>query len=221
MRTYILSSDDTRFKACCDRLPGCVSGEVERICVTPDTVGSVPDWFSAPVDRWCITMATVKAMQRALECDEDCLYFEDDVVFRDDFEKWYPKLLSALPSNWNQLYLGGQLGIDGEFLPRLCPQSELLMIPSSVHRNHAVLTKKDSLQRCIDWYLAEHGWESKQTCDWRILYLHRREDWNVYIPAMGWLVGQGENFSLLDHKQYPARWWHFTYLEAIEENETV
>lgn len=220
MITYILSADTERYEACLKRLPESVAGEVKRICVTPENVGEVPEWFNAPTDRWCITMATVKALEAARDSDEDCLYFEDDAIFRADFEKWYPQLLEALPEDWDQLFLGGQLGLDTRKPLHWLKDTDLLLHASAVHRNHAVLTRKESLQRCIDWYLSDgEGWPCRQTCDWRILYLQKQLDWQVYVPAMGWLVGQGAMPSLLDHREYPDRWWHFTYPESLFERE--
>lgn len=211
MKVFILSCDDKRFEDLLSRLPKSIQ-EPERICVTPENVGEVPDWFEAPADRWCITKATTTALEKALECNEDCLYFEDDAIFRDDFEKWYPLLLDALPEDWNQLFLGGQLGLDGEQHKPVI-STKLLREASCVHRNHAVLTNKNCLRRVIDWYLSEEAWGSKHTCDWRQLYLHRQSDFHVYIPAMGWLVGQGGGESILDCRTYPDRWWDFTMPE--------
>lgn len=36
-----------------------------------------------------------------------CLILEDDVVFCEDFEKKFNKVLSELPTDWDMLYLGG------------------------------------------------------------------------------------------------------------------
>ncbi len=217
MKTFILSCDDSRFESVLKRLPESIQ-EVERVCVTPDTVGEVPSWFEAPVDRWCITKATTTALERALECDDDCLYFEDDAIFREDFEKWFPRLIEDLPENWDQLFIGGQIGLDSVG-PRQVPTTPLLLEASCVHRNHAVLTNKKSLKRVIDWYLTNEGWGSHHTCDWRLLYLHRKNDFHVYIPSMGWLVGQGGGESILDHVKYPDRWWDFTMPEIYLHSE--
>lgn len=211
MKTFILSSDDKRFEQLLGRYPELLP-KPERICITPENVGEIPSWFKAAPDRWCITKANVAALEAAIEADDDCLYFEDDAIFREDFEKWFPRLIEALPKNWNQLFLGGQLGLDNEPVMEV-PTTPLLLEASCVHRNHAVLTNKNTLKRMRDWFMSEEGWSCRHTCDWRQLYLQRKQDFHVYIPAMGWLVGQGGGESLLDHIKYPDRWWDFTMPE--------
>lgn len=214
---FIISIDDDRFARFMQRAIEAFGEDpwFTRINLTPDDV-TVPDWWEAAPDRWAVTQAIRVALVTALENGEDCELFEDDCVFCEDFTQRRTDFLSKLPDDWDMAYLGGQLLATELYPPMLI--DDKIVLAKNVHRNHAWICRHRSIQRLVDW-LDEPQWSNSHTSDWRIGYLQLKPDFHTYIPKEGWLCGQGENHSLLDSRDYPDRWWHYTEPEFSNERK--
>ena len=75
----------------------------------PGDVGPAPAWFRAGNGAWGCLMSHVRAVQQALlDGVERVLLLEDDVVFHPRAPQWLERLMTEVPRDWDQLYLGGQ-----------------------------------------------------------------------------------------------------------------
>jgi len=62
----------------------------------------------APAAEFAVNLSHVKAVAHAIaEGAKRPVFFEDDIVFRDDANEILTKALEALPEDWNVLYMGG------------------------------------------------------------------------------------------------------------------
>ena len=218
INAYIISCNNDRYQEFCRRVPACI-GQLKRINRTPENTVK-PDWFKAKADRWALTAAYIDALEEAKAQGSDALLFEDDCVFVPDFETRYNEFMEGLPDDWDFAYLGGQLLAAKMYPPKAVEGFNAVLDGRFVHRTHAWALR----HKAIDAVLS--AWNNPSypgicTCDWILGYLHLQANIHVYIPASGWLCGQGENESALTCKREPERWWHFTEPELQNEIERI
>lgn len=216
MKKYIISCDDSRYAACLERIPAFL-GEFERINITPESNQTPqPSWFQAEPTRWALTCAYIQGVTAAMAANEPVLFFEDDVVFRDDFQSQYEAIMADLPEDWDMLYLGGQLLASNMYPVRDRIGHDTVKYGRHIHRMHAWMTNVKALEKV---YMAwtDPKYPGVCTCDWIIGYLHLQPDFNAYIPSCDWICGQGENDSSLTLVHEPERWWFYTEPRKSEE----
>jgi len=62
----------------------------------------------APAAEFAVNLSHIKAVAHAIaDGAKRPVFFEDDVVFRDDANEILTKALEALPAEWDVLYMGG------------------------------------------------------------------------------------------------------------------
>lgn len=163
-----------------------------------------PAWWNAGNGAWGCLMSHVMAVQQAaIDGINSILILEDDAVF--DPES--PYLLSALhrqwPSQWGQIYLGGQHLGESE------PVGDLWLKPGNVNRTHAFALHSSVFAAFIahvlyapDYISRTGGWH----VDHQLGIAHERNDWSVFAPKW-WLVGQAAGDSNISGKNNPEQWW--------------
>jgi len=115
------------------------------------------------------------------------LLLEDDAVIRDTaFSARVLAFLAAVPTDWQLLYLGGQL-----LHPKRTPPqrvNEHVYAPGNVHRTHAWALSREGMALVYRW-LNTCDWPAKHHIDHRLGLLTERGGIRTYCPAR-WLIGQ-------------------------------
>lgn len=220
---FVISIDDVKLAAFSQRAVEAFGEEqaFTRIQITEDNLPTaVPAWFQGAKNRWAVTQALLQALKQAQSAGEDCELYEEDCVFAADFASKRAAVLAGAPSDWDMIYLGGQLLALNFYPLKEIEGNDTVLLCRNAHRNHAWICRKESIPRVTEW-LETPGWPCTHTCDWRLGYLHMQEDFHVYIPKTGWICGQGAGMSSLDCQEYPERWWHFTEPEKTQEEENT
>ena len=91
-----------------------VEVQFERVGLSPEYVHARKPWFkfnvtnmrrNPPIEFAC-NMSHIKAVIKSFN-DERPIFFEDDVIFADDWRKMLDSALKRLPIDWDLLYFGG------------------------------------------------------------------------------------------------------------------
>jgi len=146
------------------------------------------------------------------------LVLEDDAVFRDDFDLMLNAFMTALPSDWEQAYLGGQLIHEHQHPPKRI-NSEVLM-PYNVNRTHAFAVHERGYEKLYDHLFAlpfAHG----EHIDHHLGRLHESGSFGVYVPNK-WLVGQASGSSNISGQvRNTADFWDDPQSCAIDEEMLI
>jgi hypothetical protein len=177
-----------------------------------------PAWWGAGNGAWGCLMSHVRIAQDAVH-DELASYcvLEDDVVFHRNAPGMLDLFMREIPSDWGQLYLGGQ------FLHREPKQvSPWVLRPSNVNRTHAFALSKSTIPRFLQHIMHAPDYFDMRTSDEGTAALnhnyfhidhqlgraHERGDWTTYAP-MWWIAGQQAGTSNISGRVTPCLWWHW------------
>jgi len=166
-----------------------------------------PAWWNAGNGAWGCLLSHANLIAEALADDvESLLLMEDDVVFRTNTAEMLDVFMKQVPSDWGQIYLGGQHLAD----PLPVPMRPFVLKAKCVNRTHAFVIHKramEALHRHIwhapDYIAHQGGWH----VDHQLGIAHEREDWPVYAPAY-WIAGQDEEWSNISGRYNTRHWWH-------------
>jgi hypothetical protein len=180
-----------------------------------------PAWWSAGNGAWGCLMSHVRACEDAISDGlANYLVLEDDVVFHPRASEMLERLMTHLPTDWGQLYLGGQyLHREPEIVPDTDGQ---VMRPFNVNRTHAFALNKAAMAPFLrhvlhapDYMGYEVGSDGfPKLCgnhfhiDHQLGRAHERMDWPVYSPRW-WLAGQEAGDSNVSGKVNPRLWWNW------------
>lgn len=169
-----------------------------------DVIG-VPGWWRAGGGAWGCYTSHLHALHCAWQSGvETALIVEDDVIFAPDFEAKLDLLMSNVPDDWGQLYLGGQLRGKNEQVNRF------VIRPSRVNRTHAYAVTRSAIPPILKHLTEFEGFlKEGQTfhIDHHYEEAHLARKWGVYAPSW-WLCGQGPTKSLINGREEWTRWWH-------------
>lgn len=129
------------------------------------------------------------------------LILEDDVFFLDGALENLAAFMAAVPSNWGQLYLGGQHRMD----PSATADPAVVM-GNSVHRTHAYAVSSHYIQRVYQHISYMPDYQPRKHIDHQLELAHRRKDWPVYCPPR-WLCGQRASASDIGRNITTATTW--------------
>lgn len=137
---------------------------------------------------------------------ERLLVLEDDVCFRAPLAQLVTAFVRAVPSEWDQLYLGGQHL--GHRQTRPIAISPLVIRGFNINRSHAFVVRKRfllPLHRHLTDYAA-HARRPKRHVDHRMGVLHGDERYGIYAPRR-WIAGQCAGHSDLREARLGERFW--------------
>lgn len=137
------------------------------------------------------------------------IVFEDDAHFAPFFGEQLKPTWDALPDDWQQFYLGGQLQHEHSHPPvQVNPH---IYRPFNVNRTHCFAVSRDGMLPMYRWIcnLPYHGDEH---IDHHLGRLHETGSFATYCPGQ-WLVGQGGAASNISGKHMDVEF--FTNPEAL------
>ena len=169
-------------------------------------------WWGAGGGAWGCLFSHVRVVQDAVadKIEAYCV-LEDDVVFHERSAEWLALFVGDLPSDWAQIYLGGQHRGAIEQVPG----HPFVVRPLSVNRTHCFGLRSshfDAFHRHVLYFpdyfddLAKLATNSYHI-DHQLERAHRRQSWPVYAPPW-WIAGQEAGDSDISGRHNPRKWWH-------------
>ncbi len=178
-----------------------------------------PDWFpggSGPFGCW---QSHLRILEDAL-CDdiETLLVLEDDAIFVDDFASKAGAFIEEAPTDWDQLYLGGQHLCLRQSPPERITENVLRC--HNVNRTHGYAVRREFMKAAYhELCRPPHEPQVQQAfhVDHRYGQMHLSGKWNVYAPTQ-WLIGQAAGVSSIMGPGKPSAecWWNnFRYDDKV------
>ena len=141
-------------------------------------------------------------------------FFEDDCEMDADFWTRADEAFDELPDDWDILYFGGELRVNGRPAPPVF--SEHLFKADNVNRTHAYCVRLSSLPKIILWFEEHHDWghnfrdpktgRSEAEVDYALGHLTETGFLNGFA-LREWSCGQAAGFSWTQGRTEPARRW--------------
>lgn len=166
-----------------------------------------------PPDNWHAGAGAWGCYRSHLAVLEYCLnnrvgnyiVFEDDAQRRPgfDFEEHLARILADLPSDWQQLYLGGQLMHAGSHPPVRITDN--LYRPFNVNRTHCFMVGRAGMKSLYQ-HLCHLPFVHSDHIDHHLGRWHEYAGNRVYCPAR-WLVGQHGSSSNVSGKNEPVQFY--------------
>ena len=216
-RTIVLNLDrrKDRWEEFCRRSDTVDWDAIADICPRPERVSAVdgsrdrsrPRWYRCSPGNWGDVRSHVEAIQAAIRDGiGSLLIFEDDALFCEDFAGRLRKFSEVVPSDWDQVYLGGQ------HLQQIrqSPVSVGLGVVKchNVNRTHAHAIRGPAM---IDVLKILTTMKLNLPVDHQLGRHHQHQ--NVYAPTE-WLVAQAAGQSDITNDYLPPRAWG-DFTEAI------
>lgn len=187
--------------------------DVDRLIVHPAIIG---DLVTCPAD-WCSGNGPWGCLRSHSRLLEDVLHrrdsrfdmiwqsylvLEDDVFFLPGALEALNRFMTAVPDDWDQIYLGGQ-----HRRPFETTDSPEVIVGRSINRTHAyALSEKNYTRfyRHICYATDYRG--NNHHIDHQLEIAHQRRDWTVYCPPQ-WICGQAAGKSNISGKLEPEQIW--------------
>jgi hypothetical protein len=160
-----------------------------------------PDWFTQPKGAFGCWQSHHRLLETCLmDGTGDVLVFEDDATFVPEFEIALPLLMSMVPDDWGQLYIGGQ------HLAKPHPVNDAVVKGTNVNRTHAYAVRGgEPMRHLYRWLHAGHHWKGRHHVDHHYGRLHKT-GWHVYA-SKNWLCGQAAGPSDISGRSEGERAW--------------
>ncbi len=163
-----------------------------------------PDWWTAGRGAWGCYRSHLQILETCYNSDiESYLVFEDDALFRADFESLFNQVMAELPEDWEQLYFGGQLLHEQQHPPQ--PITDNLYIPYNVNRTHCYAVHRRGYEKLYR-HLNDVPFQNGEHIDHHLGRLHESRGFRVYCPGQ-WLVGQDGGPSNISGNTNAATFW--------------
>lgn len=161
-------------------------------------------WYRAGCFSWGCLLSHLHVLQRAhVESLDTCLVLEDDVVWRDDAADRVEHFMRNVPSDWEQIYLGGRHKSPPTQV------NDLVYRASKILATHAYAVNRAGMKRIyrhvIDVYDYLHS-GMFEAVDTQMARGHAKRLWNAYAPVT-WIAGQGAGVSTITGRSWPVRWF--------------
>ena len=180
---------------------------VEWVRAVSGDMCPAPAYFQAGNGAWGCLQTHTRVVQDAI-MDEvsSCLILEDDVHFHPKSGLFLERFLGSVPSDWDQLYLGGQHLQD----PVETGIAPVLLRGSNINRTHAYGLQQRVYPKFLQHVLHAPDYIGHpRHLDHQLGLAHERKDWNVYCPPW-WIAGQSEGPSNISGRMNAEMWWHPT-----------
>lgn len=162
-----------------------------------------PSWWKQGGGAWGCYKSHLNIIEQELNqnTQQNVLIFEDDAIFCIDFVEKLQELLSVVPKDADQIYLGGQ-----HLKPPI--NFEKYYLASNINRTHSYIVTPKGLPNLYKHLNETSNWNNKFHIDHHYGDAHRTKKIIAYAPKT-WLIGQDEdNKSDICGKPVEKRWWH-------------
>lgn len=193
-----------RWAAFRKRLPGdWPLPPIERFEAIDGKEVAPPAWWRSTSGAWGCRCSHVAVLERAMQMGAEVSWiFEDDAVFCRHFAERFRAFLAIVPSDWDMIYLGGELLHRRKHRPQVVRDGVLR--PFNVNRQHAYAVRAKAFE-ALHVHLHDFAnWHRKGNTDHHVGTLHESRRLNVYCPAE-FLVGQAAGRSDIDRKTHAER----------------
>ncbi len=180
----------------------------ERFAAVEGRGSSPPSWWRAGGAAWGCHQSHVRIIEQAIrEQLSSILILEDDVFFENGLRQRAGSFLTAVPDDWQQIYLGGQ-HLSQRRQPPVRVNDQVLR-PFNVNRTHAYALHRRGFELVHQWLtdFESHSHRPAHHVDHRLGALHESGQIKVYAPNQ-WLAGQWESHSNIKGKTMPVRLWN-------------
>ncbi len=181
-----------------------------------------PEWWRQGGGAWGCMLSHVRTLEHALTDDLDraggvLLVLEDDALFPPDFAERTQRFVQALPTDWDQIYFGGQhRGLRGHPPKRV---NDEVIRPHMVNRTQAYAVRgafiRTLYRHLCDW--PEHSRHPRHHVDHRMELLHASGRYNIYAPTR-WIIGQAGGKSDISGRTSQDRFWNYHVIDGDAGN---
>ena len=164
-----------------------------------------PAYFKGGNGAWgCLQTHSRIVQDATMDHVSSCLILEDDVHFHPQSEMLIERFLGAIPSDWDQLYLGGQHLHE----PEETGIAPVVLRGKNINRTHAYGLHNRVYQRFLQHihHAPDYIDGDPRHFDHQLGVAHQRNDWNVYCPSW-WIAGQSEGPSNISGRMNAEMWW--------------
>ncbi len=162
-----------------------------------------PEWWTAGAGAWGCYRSHLQILEHCYQQKvESYLVFEDDAIFRKDFEHEFTWFLSELPDDWEMVYLGGQLLHEVQHPPKRV--NDHVFVPHNVNRTHAFAIHQRGYEKV--YRHLNSAFATNEHVDHHLGRLHESGRLKVYCPGK-WLVGQDGGPSNISGNTNAATFW--------------
>jgi len=184
-------------------VPRCLGKVTTWQAVHGDTVRH-PNWWTAGNGAWGCYRSHLGILEYCYNSQfESYAVFEDDAIFRPEFEEQLQSFMGSLPDDWEQVYFGGQLLHEVANPPRRI--NENCFSPYNVNRTHAFAVHRRGYEKLYQ-FLNAVPFQQAEHIDHHLGRLHESGTLKVYVPPR-WLVGQDGGPSNISGKCNPPSYW--------------
>ena len=192
----------------CERYPEDL-GPIELFDAIDGDNVCLPEWWNQHLKGSYGCYSSHLAILRSIVKDNlnNTIIFEDDAIFCDKFVETLHICVNALPSDWNQFYLGGQ------HLKQPPKFNEHLLKGANINRTHGYIVKNSDTAKILlsnlenkDFWLKNFP-KNKYHIDYGYGFMHK-DIINAYSP-LRFLIGQAANEYSDTGSQIAKqdRWW--------------
>ena len=165
-----------------------------------------PDWWHSGSGAWGCYRSHMQILEYCYQQKDKIqsyIVFEDDAIFRPDFEDRLAEFMGSLPNDWEQIYLGGQLLHEDQFPPEKI--NHHVFFPKNVNRTHCFAVHQRGYERLYK-HLNAVPFASQDHIDHHLGRLHDTGTLRLYVPPK-WLVGQDGGPSNISGNNNSATFW--------------
>lgn len=220
MKAFLLNLPEhtERLKNFKANYPSCLPAFETLEMKTEDEV-TPPDWWCSPGRFWSHAVNYMNALETCANLKEESILFEDDCIFRPDFNEKYTAFMAEVPSDWECIYLGA-----GHLQQALYPArqvSENVIRPRFTHATHAVIMRPETAARLLN-HLKKEPWGTRHSTDvWLGTLFINPDVFKYYAPLVS-LCGQGAFPSSLSLKDCQDRWFmNYRYIDLDGKMQTA
>lgn len=185
----------------------------DKVIVYPAVMGdktSFPCYFLSGAGAWGCLRSHSNIVENVINEQvikrtkvSNILVLEDDVEFISNPLPMLNAFLDNMPSDWDQIYLGGQHRMD----PIMTKFSRIFR-GTCVNRTHAYALNNKVYEKFYAHinHAPDYIGRPNHHLDHQLEVAHMRRDWNVYCPPI-WYAGQSEGQSDVCNQEVEARFW--------------
>lgn len=213
-----MRSDTARLESFTQSYPACLPSFERWEAKTAEDV-QIPAWWKTPARYWANTQNFIDILTECGDGDEDWAIFEDDCVFRPDFEDRFKKFMEEVPADWQFLNLGPSHRQTMLYPPKQV--SENIVRPRYFHGTHALIIKPAFAAACAE-HMRKESWPVIHCADHWLGLLFINVDYvKAYSPLVS-LCGQGAFPSNLTGKECRERWFmDYRYIDTDGKFQTA